>query len=632
MMMTTDLHQLQQLINPVLAETWEPPPMLKVSEWAEQNRILPKGTSARPGQWVTESFQREMMDALLTRGVREIVCMKSTQVGWSEILNNIIGYFIDADPKPMMMVQPTDRTAKDYSKKRIAPMIAACPALKAKVREPTSRRPGNTMLLKEFDGGFLKIAGANAGAGLRSDPIAVLLLDEVDGYPDDVEGEGDPVEIATRRTDTFHDAKILKGSTPGKPKGLSRIEADWERSDQRRYYVPCPFCNHFQVLCWRDSKTAVHRLVWEKDENGEPVPGTVRYICAGCGQGIDEKYKQRMLDAGYWQATYPDRKVIGFHINALYSPWRLNWHELAQEWTEAQENPEKLKAFVNLRLGETWDEGGESFGAHVLAARREQYAAPVPRGVAVLVAAADVQHNRIEAQIMGFGKGEESWLIAHEVFWGDPGLEVDPETGMDVWARLDEFLLRQWRHEVGALLMPAITLVDSGMHADSVYDFVLPRQHTRRRIFACKGVDYLSKPGLVQEGTTKRSKIRLWVVATHAAKDRVFARMKIPAPGPGYMHLPDWVTEEYLEQLTGEKKITVRDKRTRTKKHLYVKTYARNEALDLTVYCHAGLFILQHFIAPALYRDLGTLADSVNRGQSPEALTKMRRVRSTGIL
>ncbi|MGH9557510.1 MAG: terminase gpA endonuclease subunit [Terriglobales bacterium] len=178
-----------------------------------------------------------------------------------------------------------------------------------------------------------------------------------------------------------------------------------------------------------------------------------------------------------------------------------------------------------------------------------------------------------------------------------------------------------------------MTLIDSGAHADSVYDYVLPRQHTRRRIFACKGVDYLSKPGLVSEGTTKRTNIRLWTVATYAAKDRVLARMKIPKPGPGYMHLPDWATEEYLEQLTGEKKITVRDRRTRTRKPLYVKTYTRNEALDLTVYCHAGLFILQYFIEPSTYRDLGRLAALVQQGHAPGSLVplRMRRVRSPGL-
>lgn len=581
-----------------------PPPKLKVSEWAELNRELPKGASARPGLWRTESYQREMMDAVLEPNVREVVYVKSAQMGGSEILNNIVGYFIAADPRPMMMVQPTEHTGQAYSKKRIAPMIAASAALRAKVREPSARRAGNTIQLKEFDGGFLKITGANSGAGLRSDPIAVLLFDEVDGYPDDVDGEGDPVEIATRRTDTFADAKVVKVSTPGKVRGLSRIEADWNRSDQREYHVPCPHCGDMQPLLWRDAN-GVHRLVWEQDENRQVIPESVRYLCTACGALIEEKHKRRMLEAGRWVAAHPERRTIaGFRINALYSPWRQNWPELAQEWIEAQDNPEKLRVFVNLRLAETWDEGATSvLDAHVLAARLEKYPeGKLPDKVAVLVAAADVQHNRIEVQITGFGPGEESWLIAHEIFWGNPGVDVDPDTEANVWQQLDDFLLKRWPHPSGVELTPAVTLIDAGAHADSVYDYVLPRQHTTRRILACKGVEYLSKPGLVAEGTTKRSHVRLFLVGTYAAKDRIFARLKIPAPGPGFMHLPDCVTDEYLEQLTGEKKIITRHKRTRRTRTTYVKSYARNEALDLTVYCYAALAVLQYHVAPRYQR------------------------------
>lgn len=612
-----------------------PPPTLKVSEWAELYREIPKGSSARPGPWRTESYQREMMDAILEPEVREIVFVKSAQMGGSEILNNIIGYFIDAEPKPIMLVQPTDHTAKAYSKKRIAPMVAACPRLRAKVREATTRRPGNTILLKEYDGGFLKLAGANSAAGLRSDPIAKLLLDEVDGYPDDVDGEGDPVELAARRTDTFDDAVIVKISTPGKPRGLSRIEADWLRSDQRRFHVPCPFCHHEQVLYWRDP-AGVHRLVWEKDSNGSPLPQTVRYLCSGCGKGIEEKYKPAMLSRGRWVPRFPDRrKIIGFHINALYSPWRFNWHELAQEWLEAKDNPEKLRVFINLRLAETWDEEAQhSVSAHTLAERREEYGAKLPPGICLLVGAADVQHNRVEGQILGFGLGEESWLLAHEIFWGNPGLDVDPDTKENVWEQVDAFFLKTWQHPAGAELTPALALVDSGAHSDSVYDFVLPRQHTRRRIYACKGVDYISKPGLVMEGSTRKSNIRLFIIGTYAAKDRVFARMNIPQPGPGYMHLPAWATDEYLEQLTSEKKIITRHKRTRTKKSLYIKTHSRNEALDLTVYCHAALAVLQQFAAPSIYRDLAALKKTVDQGQNPESAIPFprRRMRSAGVL
>lgn len=603
-----------------------PPPNLNISEWAERNIVLTKEQSARPGPLRIESYQREILDALLDPEVREIVMRKCTQIGWSEILNAIIGYFIDIDPCNIMLVQPTDPVAKKYSKKRIAPLIANCPALRTKVRESTSRRPGNTMQLKEFDGGSLTLASATSAPSLRSDNIRVVLKDEVDGWPDDVNGEGDPSDIADRRADSYADAKILTGSTPGKPKGISRIDEGYLTSSQGLFYVPCPYCNFRQPLVWKDTATKEYRLVWEKDADGNPLSSTVRYVCAECGGAIDEKYKQRMLNAGAWVHKFPERKKRGFHLNALYSPWRLVWPELAAQWVTAQDNPEKLKAFVNLRLGETWDEGGDDFGAHTLAARRHKYAAPVPRDACVLVATADIQNNRIEAQITAFGPGEQSWLIAHQVFWGDPGITEDlPDAAeINVWSQLDIFLLSEWQHECGQMLRPSITLIDSGAHADSVYDFVSAR--AMRRVYACKGVDYLSKPGLVTEGASKRGNLRLFSIATYAAKDRSFARMKIPQPGPGYMNLPEWVTDEYLDQLTGEKKITVRDKRTRARKQIYVKTHNRNEALDLTVYGHAGLFILQNLIDPVMFRDLSVLQGMLQRGE-PIAGRARRRLR-----
>lgn len=604
-----------------------PPPAMTVSEWAERNRVLPQGASARPGPWRCEPYQREMLDAILSAELREVVLMTSTQVGKSEILNNIIGYYIEADPKPMLMVQPRDRQAQDYSKKRVAPMIAACPTLKRRVREATSRRAGNTIQLKEFPGGFLKITGGNAGAGLRSDPIAVLLLDEVDGYPDDVDGEGDPVELAERRTDTFHDAKIVKASTPARPRGLSRIEAEWNRSDQRRYHVPCPLCGFMQPLVWRDA-AGVYRLVWEKDGDGRPIPDTVRYLCAGCGQRIEERHKRAMLDAGQWIAAHPERREIaGFHLNALYSPWRETWGELAEEWAAAQHNRERLKAFVNLRLGETWDEEADRLDVHVLAGRREKYGADgaLPEGVAVLVGAADVQHNRIEAQVVGFGAAEQAWLIAHEIFWGNPDLQTADQDGSnaDVWAELDAFLLRAWRHPRGAELRPLVSLVDSGTFSESVYRYVLPLQGTARRVYACKGVDYLSKPGLVAEGATKRGAVRLFMVSTYAAKDRIFSRLKVPRPGPGYIHLPDWTTDEYLDQLTSEQKIITPQGRARTPRTTWVKVHQRNEALDLWVYSFGALAVLQRILPH--YRDLGRIRALLGEGRNPAELQFTRR-------
>lgn len=641
---------------------------MSISEWAEKNLVLRKGTSSRPGPWRTESYQRGIFDALRDPQVREVNFRKGTQIGWSAILNAIAGYFIDADPSPILFVQASKDSAEEYSKKRIAPLIEDCEALRRKIKPANSRKAGNTLLLKEFDGGFLRLTGAQSPKGLRSDPIRVLILDEVDGYDDDCGGEGHPVDLATRRTDTYDDAKILKGSTPAKPKGISRIDIDFGRSDQRYFWVPCPLCGFMQPLVWKDTGeflhpdhandftdesgqnvfgTGAHRLRWDKDAKGAPIAGTVRYYCAKCDQGIDEKFKQKMLDAGEWRARYPDRrgvdgyKVVGFHINALYSPWKSTvWSEMAQEWYEAQGNPEALKTFVNLRLGETWDEGSAKLDVHVLAARQEKYLAEVPQRCCLLIATADVQAGgggRIEAQITGFGPGEESWLIHHEVFWGDAGVPFDPVTGISVWADLEKFLLREWRHESGALLRPQITLVDSGDQTNAVYDFVLPRQIAHRRVFACKGVDYLARPGLAKEGTAKRHQIRLWDIATIAAKDRILSRLKI-APAPdgspraGYHHLPDFCTEEYLMQLTSEQKVTVRNKKTRRLQQQYVSNHNRNEALDLTVYAHGGLFILQNFIDPAMYRGLDRMAEALKQGQVPQPAPRPgHRVLSHGV-
>ena len=613
--------------------------------------------------------------------VKAVVFRKSTQIGWSAILNAIAGYYIDADPSPILFVQSGKLSAEEYSKKRIAPLIADCRALSAKIAPATMRR-GNTLLLKEFPGGFLRFAFATSAKSLRSDPVRILIFDEVDGYVDDCEGEGNPIDIAIRRTDAFDDAKIMIGSTPAKFKGVSNIEEHFLRSDQRYYWVPCPHCGFMQPLVWRDLGefvppheveryrgvfgTGAYRLRWKKDEKGAPVPGSVRYHCAHCDIGIDERFKQQMLDAGQWRPRFPGKRdiegyvVAGFAINALYSPWKSTvWSAMAQEWHEAQGNPEKLKTFVNLRLGELWsdEEDDDTPIESLLAGRLERYPqarpvadddithwnnAKVPERCCVLIGSADVQAGgggRIEAQITGFGPGEESWLIAHEVFWGDAGTVTNP-----VWGELDRFFLREWPHEGGALLRPAICLVDSGDQTDAVYEYVLPRQGSARRVFACKGVDYLSRPGLAQEGSAKRHSIRLWNIATVAAKDRIFSRLRVP-PHPkalarsNYHHLPDWTTDEYIRQLASEKKIRERDHRSRRFHWRYISIHPRNEALDLTVYAHGGLFVLQNFIDPARYRNFERLQQEViERGKiapnvvaAPVLPRRVHRIISEGV-
>jgi phage terminase large subunit GpA-like protein len=615
-----------------------------ISEWATQNIVLEKGTTPRPGPYVPEVFQRIMMDAICDPKTRRVTIIKSTQVGYTQLIFAICCYFIACDPSPIGFYFPRDADAKEKSKTMLAPMIANCEALRTRVRENKSRKGGNTQQLKEFPGGFLKIAGSNSGASLRSASFRVLIKDEVDGWLLEVPGEGDPNNIVERRTDAYPDeAKIIEGSTPAKPKGLSPTENGYLAGDQTMFHVPCPHCGHYQPLLWRDPETKEYNMVWYKDADGAPIPDTVAYRCQSCRQDFDERSKQKMLDSIKEVSKYPHRRSHrSFYINAMYSPWGEVWPAMAKEWHEATGNPEKMRAFVNLRLGETWDEGADAIEPTALLARREEYAPEndpnvrVPSGVAVLICTVDVQQNRLEAQITGFGVGEEQWLIDHEVFYGSP-LDLPTQRGnedlVNVWTELDAYILRGWKHASGAVLRPSITLIDTGYAADACYNFIMPRQSAARRVYASRGQDRLSKIGLVQEGTVKNHVIRLFNVATYACKDRILARLKVNKRGPSYQHFPKWTTEDYFDQLTAESKVPRKNKTTGRVRYEWVPNQLRNEALDLTVYAHAGLWILQKLIDPTTYNDLAALSAAVEAGGNPTTLRRpvQRRIVSQGV-
>lgn len=617
-------------------QSFRPPEKIAVSEWARRHRIMPEGTTALPGRFRAEAYQVEIMDVGLDPDVHEIVFMKCTQLGYSDaVLNNLVGYYMTVDPKPMMFVQPTIDNAKDYGKKRITPMLAACPILRGKVSEATGsqRAKGNTLALKEFSGGFLKLTGANAGTGLRADPVPVIFFDEIDGYPLDVAGEGDPISIGERRKDSFADWKVYKGSTPAKVKGDSPIEKAFDKSDQRFFHVPCPFCQFMQALHWRDPETKEYRLQYAVDTDGQIIRESVGYICASCKRIIPERHKYRMLAAGKWVAKFPGRAIVGFFMNALYMPWQELWHTLAQEWTEAnrEKNPEKLKAFINLRLAETWEEDAEGVDKNSLVKRREKYAAEVPTGVGILTASADVQGDRIEAQVKGWGKGEESWLIAYTQLYGDPGQTsgtmVEGIWQPSVWEQLDDFLRMTFKHESGQGVPISATMIDSGgLHTDEVYRFCVGRMN--RRIFPLKGSSESGKEILHKFSQNNIYRVKLWSIGTDTAKDRIFARMKIPAPGPGYLHLPEWCDLEYLEQLTAEKAVR-KYKKGRGAIREYQKTRNRNEALDLEVYALAALYI---FGAQTVNRlaDLAAKLADPNPPEVPQN-TGGRRMRDPGI-
>ncbi len=325
--------------------------------------------------------------------------MSSAQVGKTEMINNVVGYYIHQDPSAIFVVQPTLEMSEAWSKDRLAPMIRDTPALTGLVAEPNAKGSGNTLLHKAFFGGHVVMAGANSPASLAGRPMRVILMDEVDRYPNSAGTEGDPVALAVARSKNFWNRRVILTSTPT-VKGASRIEQAFAGSDQRRYHVPCPHCQTFQVLKWA-------AVTWTENQ-----PETARIACEDCGTLLDDADRVGMISAGEWRATAPFRGVAGFHIWEAYSPWR-GLGEIVADFLRAKPYPETLKAWINTTLGETWeDSAGEKIAGDSLASQAEDYKQwEVPAGALLVTAGVDVQHDRLALAVWGFGPGEEAWAI-----------------------------------------------------------------------------------------------------------------------------------------------------------------------------------------------------------------------------
>jgi phage terminase large subunit GpA-like protein len=570
---------------------YAPPPDLTCSQWADRYRQLSRESSAEPGRWRTSRrpYLREIMDACSDPAVERVTFQKPAQIGWTEIIGNVVGFYIDQDPSPILVIQPTLNLAQMWSKERFDPMLRDTPQMWGRIREGTRREKDQSILRKAFPGGFIAIAGANSAAGLRARPIRILIGDERDGYPitargaarantltGKASGEGDPFGLAIKRTTTFWNRKILEGSTPT-TKGQSAIESSREQGSDAQFFLACPRCGWRQTLRWGNLK-------WDSGD-----PDSARYVCgditedgeltAGCGEAIYEYQLPALLADGVWVHKHPERRRWrSFWINGLYC---VGWADLIREWLSAQGKPEDLKVFINTRLAETWEEDGEGIELSVLEARREDYSAEVPMECGLLTAAVDVQGDRLEYQVKGWAAGEESCLIKHEALWGDPAQK-------EVWDRLTLALFRDWKHESGVDLQIRGTAIDSGgHHTDQVYRYC--KSLRRRNVFPIKGIGEPGRHAVVPP--QPRSRHRLWTLGTIALKDIVFARLQQDLKGPGYMHFPKATTKAYLEQLTSEKKTFSYVNRKAV--HTYIlQPGRRNEALDLECYSLAALYML----------------------------------------
>lgn len=552
------------------------------------------------------------MDAVSDPSVDTVVVMKSAQVGWTEIVGNVAGYHIDQDPAPLLLVQPTIEMAEAWSKDRLAPMLRDSPRLRGRVADPRARDSGNTLLHKTFPGGHITMAGANSAASLASRPIRIVLLDEVDRFPASAGTEGDPVTLARKRTVTFWNRKILMGSTPTLA-GYSRIDKAFQLTDQRFYLVPCPHCGAWQKLEW-GGKDTPHGIKWHRDEQGRPLPETAHYVCIN-GCVIEERHKPAMVRAGTWMATRPFNGQAGFHIWAGYSLLpNVAWSRLVAEWLEVSHDPLLRQTFVNLVLGEPYEDRGDKALAEArLAARAEVWDAEVPDGVAVITAGVDVQDDRLEIEIVGWGRHEESWSIAHEVISGDPD-------GPEVWRQVDALLRRTWARRDGRAFPTLAACIDSGgHHTQRVYGFC--RERLGRRIWAIKGESArggMRSPVWPKKPPSRRSKatFRPIIIGVNAAKDSIRARLHIDEPGPGYCHFPADRDINYFAQLVSERSVTVERGGQRFRVWQLPPGRA-NEALDLRVYAYAALCGLLH-AGLKLNRRADEVADSLPPPPLPE--------------
>jgi phage terminase large subunit GpA-like protein len=548
-----------------------PERQLTVSEWADTHRVLPPMT-AEPGRWRTSRlpYLRDIMDALsVSSPIERVVLMKGAQTGGTEAGLNAIGYWIAHSPGLILSVWPSIDMVRRNSRTRIDPLIEGTPILRARCAPSRSKDPGNTVALKEFAGGALVMTGANSATGLRSMPARYLILDEVDAFPHDADGEGDPVALAIQRTVTFRGRrKIFLISTPT-IEGVSRIAKAYAESDQRVFKVPCPHCADMQVLRWS-------QIQWPPGERDKAT-----YICASCGGVIEERHKAEMLAGGRWETTAAgDGRTAGFHLSALYSPFE-SWAEIAVEHGAVYRDPERLKAWTNLKLGEPFEDRAAQIPVPMqLMARGESWGDAVPAGVVVITVGVDVQQDRIELEVVGWGAGEESWSLAYHALPGNP---ADPE----MWLRLDEILTEPHRTRDGRTLRAAAACVDTGAWSKLVYDYTAPRHG--RRVWAIKGSSTRGAPLWPRRPSRpKPGRPPLYVIGSDAAKEIVVARLSIEEPGPGCCHFPTGRDLDYFEMLTAERPIRKFHRGVAVREWVKSK-HVRNEALDARCYALAAL-------------------------------------------
>ena len=559
---------------------FKPPKKLSLSQWADNFAYLSAESSAEGGRWRTLPYQKGIMDAITDPNVEQVTVMKSARVGYSKILNHIIGYHIHQDPCPIMVVQPTIDDATGYSKEEVSPMLRDTRCLHGLVSDPKSKDGSNTLLQKNFPGGTLSLVGANSARGFRRVSRRIVLFDEVDGYPLSAGTEGDQIKLGIRRTEYYWNRKIVAGSTPT-IKDFSRIERLFLQTNQQRYYVPCPECGHMQYLKWSNMK-------WRDND-----PDTVAYGCESCGCLIPHSKKRWMIERGEWRATAPGNpKHVGFHIWAAYSySPNASWSNLVEEFLQSKDDPEQLKTWINTILGDVWeDQYASKVGADGLMERAslETYQQGIPPSpVLSLCLGCDVQDDRLSMSLWGIGRNEEMFLVDRKVIYGSPARA-------DLWKQMDEVLLDEYTNADGQKMKIDSAAIDTGGHfTQEVYQYVRERSHLG--LIGIKGMGQKGKPPLGKpskvdinfSGKALKRGVQLFPVGVDVIKSTLHNRLRDAEPGEGYIHFYPTITHDYFEELTAERQV-LRYKHGYQERVWVKKSDARNEALDEMVYAYAA--------------------------------------------
>lgn len=569
---------IQHCLNAFWA-AWKPPPRLQVSEWAEQFRFLSPEASAEPGKWQNLRAPHLVapMDALSPYDEAERVVGKfSSQTGKTEVILNYIGYIIDLDPGPILAIQPNvTPMGEAFSKDRVAPMLRDSPTLAAKSATAKSRTSASTITHKTFDRGHLTIAGGNSPAGLASRPIRYLVADELDRW--EVTKEGDPLLLARKRQQTFRARRRSKELIVSSPTyddiGIC-VEYD-ACTQQFEWQLQCQHCGAYQF-------PTIGAFSWDgKDAS------TVRYVCTECGGEHTLADEFAVKASGGWvQVKDGPRRAVGFWMNQFASPF-ARWDDTIQEWIEAQGDPAKMQAVTNTCFAQAWEGIGERIEPNSLRMREEVYADEVPEGVDVITMGCDVQADRLEVEVVGWSAMRESWSLAYHILPGEP-------TSEEVWDDLIDLYATVYTHANGASMKAVALCVDSGAFTSHVYDFV-KRAHDRS-IYPIKGASGMSRDQIDMDkrAVMRRSSKRLRngkpaeILGVDNIKRTIYSYFAVGEGRPGYCHFPVGRSEEYYDQLTGERLVVVKVRGKRAERR-WKAIHPNVEALDCRVYAYAAL-------------------------------------------